>query len=128
MSPPALAVRLLAHNHKVRERVRTLLESGLSQAEIALELGISAATVSYHARRLGYPPKQRSRYDWGGIRGYYDGGHSSRETRAHFGFSNGAGGKAVQAGKIVARRNVTELATWLVEGSSVNRQHLKRRL
>src|SRR3954469_19317430 len=128
MSPPALAVRLLARNHKVRERVRTLLASRLSQAEIALELGISAATVSYHARRLGYPPKPRSRYDWSAIQGYYDSGHSYRETKAHFGFSSGAWGKAVQAGKIVARRNVTELAAWLVEGSGVNRQHLKRRL
>jgi DNA-binding CsgD family transcriptional regulator len=51
----------------VRERVRQLLESGLTQGEVARELGISAATVSYHARRLGYPRQPRSRYDWAAI-------------------------------------------------------------
>jgi 5-methylcytosine-specific restriction endonuclease McrA len=112
----------------VRERVRQLLESGLSQAEIALELGISPATVSYHARRLGYSRQPRSRYDWSAVQAYYDSGHTYRETKARFGFSNGAWGKAVEAGKIVARRNVTAIETWLVTGSAVNRQHLKRRL
>jgi hypothetical protein len=112
----------------VRERVKQLLEAGLTQAEVAIDLGISAATVSYHAQRLGYPRKPRSRYDWAAIQEFYDAGHTYRETKARFGFSNGAWAKAVEAGKIVTRRNVTELEVWLVEGSGVNRQHLKRRL
>jgi DNA-binding transcriptional ArsR family regulator len=112
----------------MRERVRNLLESGMTVGQIAAELGVSPATVSYHARRLGYPRKPRSRYDWAAIQEYYDRGHSFRETKAAFGFSNGAWGKAVEAGKIAARRNVTVLETWLVAGSTVNRQHLKRRL
>jgi DNA-binding transcriptional ArsR family regulator len=112
----------------VRERVRQLLEGGLTQGEVAAALGISPATVSYHARRLGYPRKPRSKYDWATIQAYYDSGHTYRETKARFGFSSGAWGKAVEAGKIVARRNVTELSAWLVAGSRVNRQHLKRRL
>jgi HNH endonuclease len=94
----------------------------------ARELGITQATVCYHARRLGYPPKPQTRYDWTAIQAYYDGGHTYRETKARFGFSSGAWAKAVEAGKIVTRRNVTELATCLVAGSTVNRQHLKRRL
>jgi hypothetical protein len=112
----------------VRERVRKLLEAGLTQGQIAVELGIAPATVSYHAQRLGYPRKPRSRYDWAAIQEFYDAGHTYRETKARFGFSNGAWAKAVEAGKIATRRNVTELAVWLVEGSGVNRQHLKRRL
>jgi hypothetical protein len=95
---------------------------------IAAELGISPATVCYHARRLGYPPKPKTRYDWAAIQQYYDAGHTYRETKARFGFSSGAWGKAVEAGKIVTRRNVTVLDTWLVPRSTVNRQHLKRRL
>ena len=112
----------------MRERIRSRLEAGQTVGVIARELGIAPATVSYHARRLGYPPKPRARYDWAAIQRYYDDGHTYRETKALFGFSSGAWAKAVEAGKIVARRNVTELSTWLVAGSGVNRQHLKRRL
>jgi hypothetical protein len=112
----------------VREQVKTGLEAGKTVGKIAAELGISPATVCYHARRLGYPPKPRTRYDWAAIQLYYDSGHTYRETKAHFGFSSGAWGKAVEAGKLVTRRNITALDTWLVPRSTVNRQHLKRRL
>jgi 5-methylcytosine-specific restriction endonuclease McrA len=100
----------------------------MTVSQAARELGITQATVCYHARRLGYPPTPRERYDWAAVQAYYDDGHTYREAKAHFGFSSGAWGKAVEAGKIKARRNVTSLDTWLVERSSVNRQHLKRRL
>jgi 5-methylcytosine-specific restriction endonuclease McrA len=100
----------------------------MAVVEIARELGIAPATVCYHARRLGYPAKPRQRYDWAAIQAYYDSGHTYRETRARFGFSSGAWGKAVEAGKLRTRRNVTSIETWLVAQSSVNRQHLKRRL
>jgi hypothetical protein len=100
----------------------------MAVGRIASELGISAATVCYHARKLGFPPRPQRRYDWAEIQAYYDGGHTYRETKARFGFSSGAWGKAVEAGKLVTRRNVTSLETWLVRHSTVNRQHLKRRL
>jgi 5-methylcytosine-specific restriction endonuclease McrA len=100
----------------------------MTVSETARELGITQATVCYHARRLGFPPKPQTRYDWTAIQAFYDSGHTYRETKARFGFSSGAWGKAVEAGKIVTRRNVTALETWLVAGSTVNRQHLKRRL
>jgi hypothetical protein len=100
----------------------------MTVSRIAAELSISPATVCYHARRLGYPAKPRTRYDWAAVQAYYDAGHTYREAKAKFGFSSGAWGKAVEAGKIVSRRNVTSLESWLVARSSVNRQHLKRRL
>jgi DNA-binding transcriptional ArsR family regulator len=112
----------------MREQVRRRLEAGMTTGEIARELGISPPTVCYHARRLGYPPKPKSRYDWAAIQAYYDSGHTYRETKALFGFSSGAWSKAVERGQIVARRNVTDVAAWLVPHSTVNRQHLKRRL
>ena len=105
-----------------------MLEEGRSVSEIAAALGITAPTVCYHARRLGYPARPRTRYDWSAIQAYYDAGHTYAETKVRFGFSNGAWAKAVEAGKIATRRNVTALETWLVAGSGVNRQHLKRRL
>lgn len=112
----------------MRERVRERLEAGLTVSRIAAELGISQPTVCYHARRLGYPPKPQRRYDWAAIQAYYDNGHTYREAKARYGFSSGAWAKAVDAGKIRTRRNVTAIETWLVEHSTVNRQHLKRRL
>lgn len=105
-----------------------MLDQGVSITRIAAELGVTPPTVWYHARRLGYPSNPRAKYDWTAIQAYYDDGHTYAETRARFGFSNGAWAKAAQAGKIAPRRNVTELESWLVERSTVNRQHLKRRL
>jgi hypothetical protein len=112
----------------MRERIRELLEAGVPTGQIAAELGVTAPTICYHKRKLGFPPQPRSRYDWNAIQAFYDDGHTYREAKARFGFSSGAWGKAVEAGKIVARRNITQLDIWLVEGSTVNRQHLKRRL
>jgi DNA-binding transcriptional ArsR family regulator len=105
-----------------------MLEEGVPMARIAAELGVTPPTISYHARKLGYAAQPRSRYDRPAVQAYYDDGHTYAQTKAKFGFSNGAWAKAIEAGKIVSRRNVTDLATWLVEGSGVNRQHLKRRL
>src|SRR3954452_21313528 len=111
-----------------RGRVRVMREAGEPVGQIAVELGITPATVSYHARNLGFPRKPRARYHWSAIQRYYDDGHTYAQTKARFAFSNGAWGKAGEAGKIVSRRNVTALDTWLVAGSGVNRQHLKHRL
>ncbi len=40
-----------------RDKVRKLLEDGKTGAEIARQLGLSPATVSYHKRTLGFPLK-----------------------------------------------------------------------
>jgi DNA-binding NarL/FixJ family response regulator len=37
-----------------RDRIRQLLERGLSCREVARQLDISKSTVSYHKRRLGH--------------------------------------------------------------------------
>jgi RNA polymerase subunit RPABC4/transcription elongation factor Spt4 len=54
----------------MREQVRTRLEAGMPVGEIARELGIAAATVCYHARRLGYMKEDRCEVcglrDWRG--------------------------------------------------------------
>src|SRR3954463_11396307 len=76
-----------------------MLEAGEPIGRIATELGLAPATVSYHARNLGFPRKPRSRYDWAAIQAYYDDGHTYAETKARFGFSNGAWGKAVEAAR-----------------------------
>ena len=49
-----------------RDNVRQLLALGLTVGEAARTLGISAAAVSYHRRKLGLPPsaKYAPRGDW----------------------------------------------------------------
>lgn len=50
----------------MRQAVARLLAEGVSQAQIAETLEISASTVSFHLRQLGIParPELARRYDW----------------------------------------------------------------
>jgi DNA-binding CsgD family transcriptional regulator/5-methylcytosine-specific restriction endonuclease McrA len=85
------------------DRLRELLQTGLRRTEIAEVLGVSASTVSRRAGRLGFPVdrRRRSRFDWAAIQAFHDAGHSLRECRLRFGFSNGAWDSAVSRGDLV---------------------------
>jgi DNA-binding CsgD family transcriptional regulator len=111
-----------------RERVRALLDAGLSQGAVARELGISAPTVSYHARRLGIPPVAGAarRFDWAAIQDSYDSGLSASECRELYGFSSWAWSDAVRRGAITPRPRAMPLDELL--GAPRNRNHVKQRL
>ena len=47
----------------------------------------------------------KRRYDWTAIQRYYDEGHSLRECKERFGFTNGAWDSAAGRGEIVPRRD-----------------------
>jgi hypothetical protein len=113
-----------------REQVRELLERGLSQAEVARRLGVSPATVCYHARALGVPVRQdcARRYDWSVVQAYYDAGHSARDCQKAFGFCSKTWHDAVLRGAISTRPAAAPIETYLVSGRRTNRTHLKRRL
>jgi AcrR family transcriptional regulator len=113
-----------------RERVQVLLLEGLSRTEVARLLGVSKATVSYHARRLGERVDVRfaRRYDWAVIQAYYDEGHTPAECRARFGCSIASWQDARRKGVLVVRPAAAPLAEWLARGRRVTRAHLKRRL
>jgi len=51
-----------------RDAVARLMASGLSQVQIARELGISKPTVCFHMRMLGIPPRENSRVGMTGTR------------------------------------------------------------
>jgi DNA-binding CsgD family transcriptional regulator/5-methylcytosine-specific restriction endonuclease McrA len=112
-----------------REHVAALLISGLNRAEIARELGVSKATVSYHARRLGAPIDERCnrRYDWPMIQRYYDQGHSVRNCQLAFGFSRKTWFDAVARGAVRARPRAMPIEE-LLDGRPRHRKHLKKRL
>jgi DNA-binding CsgD family transcriptional regulator len=112
-----------------REQVAVLLDIGLSRAEVGRQLGITKATVSYHARRLGAPIDERCnrRYDWAAVQEYYDAGHSLRECELAFGFARKTWFDAVARGAIQPRPQAQPIEQLLVVGRR-NRGHLKRRL
>jgi hypothetical protein len=93
-------------------------------------LGLSAATISYHKRKLGLPPdpKYGRRHDWAAIQRYYDEGHSIRECQATFGFSRKTWWDAAQRGAIVARPQASTMAELFAIGRARNRGNLKLRL
>lgn len=113
-----------------RAAVARMLVEGISRAEIAARLGISRATVSYHARRIGAGVDERfaRRYDWSAVQQYYDAGHSARECADAFGFSLESWHSARLRGAITSRAAAMPLAELLVIDRYRSRQNIKRRL
>jgi DNA-binding CsgD family transcriptional regulator len=115
---------------ETRKAVRALLERGVSQAEIAFELGISKPTVSYHVRKLGVPRDARAarRYDWDAIQAAHDEGLSARECCRRFGCSLSAWHNAVKTGKLRARSHLIPIEELLSKDRRCNRGHLRTRI
>jgi hypothetical protein len=113
-----------------REAVARLLRDGLSQNAVARELGISPATVSYHAARLGLPRARKCarRYDWEEVQRYYDAGHTVRECSAHFGFSTQTWHAAASRGAVSPRPRATPIPLLLAADQPRGRYNLKLRL
>jgi hypothetical protein len=110
--------------------VSVMLKRGLSKSAVARSLGVSKATVSYHARRLGEPVDERGarRYDWAEVQRYYDQGHSVRACIARFGFSSQTWHAAVKRGAIVPRPFPMPLDRLLVADTYRSRHNIKLRL
>lgn len=113
-----------------RTAVAALLDAGMARAAVARELGLSKATVSYHARRLGQPVDHRCarRYDWEAIQRYYDEGHTVRQCIEAFGFSSASWFDAVKRGVLEARPVGMPLEHLLKSGVHRGRYHVKARL
>jgi DNA-binding CsgD family transcriptional regulator/5-methylcytosine-specific restriction endonuclease McrA len=119
-----------AEQSKTRTLVAQMLSEGKSRVEIARRLGLSKATISYHARRLNEVIDQRyaRRYNWDAVQRYYDDGHSVRECIKAFGFSAASWSDAVNRGAIIARPAAIPISELLVEGTYRGRFNLKARL
>lgn len=120
----------LVSQHRTRLEVARMLDDAVPRAEIARRLGVSKATVSYHARRLGEAIDERCarRYDWAAVQRYYDAGNSVRDCVRAFGFSSASWSEAVKRGVLIARPSATPISEFLVTGTYRGRNNLKARL
>ena len=127
---PTSDLRYTVSQVTTRESVATLLDQGVSKAEIARRLNITKATVSYHARRLGHPVDARGarRYDWAAVQAYYECGFTKSECEQAFGFSSHSWHEAVKRGDIVPRPGRIPDHELFVDGPPRCRKLLKRRL
>lgn len=126
--PPPPESRLLPSEK--RDLIDRMFRDGYSQAMIAAELGMSKATVAYHARRLGVPVRDdfARRYDWKEIQLAYDSGLSASDCARRFGFSKASWSQAVARGDLVSRPRRMPLKQLLVLGKKRGRFNLKNRL
>lgn len=87
------------------ERIKLLLERGVSKLRIAAELGITRETVSRAAARLGFPSEKRDPdgRNWDEISAFYEAGHSAAETQRNFGFGASTWRAAIARGEITPR-------------------------
>ncbi len=79
-----------------------LLSNGCSTQEIVAQTGLSAATISYHRKRLGLSNPIK-RIDWVKVQEVYGSGKSYRECKQLFQFSASAWDKAVKRGLLKPR-------------------------
>ncbi len=113
-----------------RALIDRMFRDGYSQAMIAAELGMSKATVGYHARRFGVPVRDdfARRYDWAEIQRAYDAGASVSECARRFGFCKASWSQAVARGDVIPRPRRLPLDQLLVRNKRRGRFNLKARL
>jgi hypothetical protein len=126
--PPPPERRLLPSEK--RRLIDGMFREGYSQAMIAAELGMSKATISYHARRFGLPVRDdfARRYDWAEVQRAHDAGASLSECARRFGFCKASWTQAVARGDVVPRPRRLPLRELFVRGKKRSRFHLKARL
>jgi DNA-binding CsgD family transcriptional regulator len=126
----ARAPRSATWQVETRAEVQRRLARGERRADIARTLGLSKATVSYHARRLGAAVDERCarRYDWAAVQRFYDTGRTVAECVEAFGFSKQTWHAAIRRGAIVPRPSVLSLVELCAAATPRSRGHLKQRL
>jgi DNA-binding CsgD family transcriptional regulator len=117
---------------RTRDQVEQLRAVGLSQTQIARELGLAKSTIAYHLRSLGVraDPRFARRHDWKQVqRAIDEEGLSMTQCLQRFGFFRDTWYRAVRRGDVVPRPAVLPLDELLVIGRpQTSRSHLKARL
>lgn len=133
---------LITNNSKTRtvefrkdidQKVKSLLDIGYSRKQIAEKLGITKQYASRVAISLGYrvPNGKPSKYDWDEITEYFNKGHSLKECRDKYGFSNGTLATARRRGDTTIQIRVLRsdnISYYLVENGTNDSAMLKKLL
>ncbi len=104
------------------------MSQGYSYSHISRAVGLTKATISYHAKRLGLSRGYRTVVDWCAVQQYYDLGHSYRDCKAEFGFASNSWAKAVRAGRIKPRPNGRPLQDLLCDQKGIGRGAVRKRV
>ena len=94
----------------IGEEIKTLLKQGTPHRTIRKKLVCSAATISYHARKLGLQKTPRPSYDWSRVQNDIDLGMSMGQILEKYGFSKSSWSKSITKGKIVRKTKYSELS------------------
>jgi hypothetical protein len=94
----------------IGEQIKTLLQQGISNRKIRKKFECSAATVSYHARRLGLQKISRPTYDWKLVQQDINAGMSMGKILEKYGFCKATWSKSITKGKITRKSKFSELS------------------
>lgn len=109
-------------NRNVGGNIRALLLSGISNREICLQVGVSSATVSYHAKKIGLAKGHRPTYDWRAVQVDIDDGMSVRDAVVKYGFAKDSYSKAVTSGRLRPRKRIAHMTLSELFASTQNRR------
>jgi 5-methylcytosine-specific restriction endonuclease McrA len=94
----------------IGEEIKALLKQGTPHRVIRKKLVCSAATVSYHARKLGLQKTPRPVYDWNSVQNDIDLGMSMGQILKKYGFAKATWSKSIAKRKIVRKAKYSELS------------------
>ena len=107
--------------------IKTMLEQGLSYKEISEKTKLTKATISYHAKKLGFG-KPKKVADLSQLKSLYDSGLSLAECAKKLGVSKDTVSKAVKKGLVQVRSKSLDFDKMFVENSDTRRHLIKQRL
>lgn len=112
----------------MKEKIRELLQQGVTYSKITEITGRSKATISYHAKKIGLStPRDTKSYDWREINSFYQECKSPTKTIKSYGMSNRTFDKALKRGDLTWVDPKIPLEE-LLKREKTSRQHLKSRL
>lgn len=93
----------------MKSDVVTLLREGLTYSEIAARTGLSAATISYHAKKNGLTRGKAPSYNYDSIQQDIDAGMNYKEIHSKHGIANATLTNAVKRGELVLPKTKSSL-------------------
>jgi hypothetical protein len=117
----------------IGSEIKTLLLRGLPHKTIRKQIPCSAATVSYHARKLGLVKQSRPTYNWAAVQQDIDAGLSMYQLMEKYGFAKATFALAAKQQRIKKQKKLSEYSfdelITMFQGQRINsyRKQLLRR-